>query len=355
MLAWLAATGSPSSQAADDVLAVLGSRLCALMSRARPTGNTYYDQAKDFAQTVGFEYAQWLEARIPKEGKTTIAVVMGGGEHVGTLLREYLAMRGVKNVIIQEVWINRSIAGIWQYKRGRRTSPTDFELIGFHSGAFDKPVPTTQSRAYNSGNDGTSLLKVYGEPAANSPAQLLDYTDQLGLWKSDNLLVVDTGFKGATADALALLAAKAGFQGNIRGALYSFNPELNRGLSLPVEGFTTGMSNDARSVWAYALDSGFDVPQLMRKAKPMEPTVESMEAYFEPHIVNSFQRSRPKVTALVQGPDGKWVPNQEPYKDPSTLAQLQSVLNGIRDGLRARCSWSSLCRGSLRLPDPPAR
>lgn len=305
---------------------------------AKKEANTYYEQAKLFAETYGYDFSQFVEQHIPKEGNTTIALIMGGSESLSILLKEYFKKRRLNHVQIKEVWLNRSITGVWKierktfmgYKNGRPRKVygaifPSYEQIPTYSykylvGGLDTPIPKLKANE--------TLIEKH--EAQNNITDLIDYTNQLELWQAENLLVIDTGFNGTIPSILASLAEKANYQGHLSSVMYAYNEGLTLNLNLPITGFTNALERKDDSLWAFSLDEGTEFLQV--KNRYQNP---SLLAYLEKNRINAFQRSRPKVTRLIYK-DNQWQPDQAPYKDQQSLENHQKTREGILQGLKSR-------------------
>lgn len=306
--------------------------------------SSYYRQAKRFAESHGFEFARFVENQVPSTGKTVITIIMGGSEHLGTLLREYKKLGYLKNVDIKEVWLNRSITGAWKVERktqiGSRQGESrkiygsifrEYTQIPIYKyeylvGALDLAIPKLQSKDY----------VIEKNQSKNTVEELIDYTQSTGIWNYENVLIIDTGFLGAMPNVVAQLAEKVGFKGLLKGVMYTFNQENVINLKLPVVGYANGNERSEKSLWAYSLDIGQDIEQVIQKNLPVAGTLESSNIYFAQNIINSFQRSREKVTQLIQNKAGVWQTDKQISTDPLIQENWQHTVQGIQDGLQER-------------------
>ncbi|MBL7554238.1 MAG: hypothetical protein JNM24_00335 [Bdellovibrionaceae bacterium] len=309
--------------------------------------SSYYNQAKNFTKSYGYDFVRFVENELPRKGRTVIAVIMGGSEHLGTILREYQRMGSLKNVDIKEVWLNRSIAGSWKIERRTQVGSIQGEpryLYGsvfpiyteipiykyeYLIGALDLPMPkiTNADRV------------IEKNQSKNTIEQLVNYSQSIQLWNYDNILVVDTGFHGAMPNVVAQLAEKVGFQGFLKGVMYTFAQDAVLNLKLPVVGYAQGNERTEKSLWAYSIDTGQDIDQVVQKNLPIIGTVESARIFFEANRTNSFQRSRPKVSQLVQMQNGLWQPDKGVITDSEMVENWRLTVQGIREGLQEKKSW----------------
>lgn len=293
----------------------------------------YYQDAYEFGITHGKAFSEFVLSHRSKTGKTVIAVIMGGAEHLGTTLRAYLEINKIKNVEIVEVWLNRSITGYWvmRYKYSNYYDTHE----SFYIGSLGKPFPRNSYGNYN-----YSIREEHEQQ--NSIPELIEYTSNLGIWNADKVLVLDTGFKGGMADAMHQLSQKVSYSGEIEGLLFAGPDPTIREVDIKIHGYTSAVvGNDA--LWAYALDTGQSIKEMVYKSQFFGGMMVD-----PPKQNQSFQRSRPKVTKLERAADGSLQPNTSPYESDKLVQQHKSTKQGIEDGIKESAGFNKPWNKTLR-------
>jgi hypothetical protein len=173
-----------------------------LRTEIRNEKSSHYTTAKTFAQHVGKSFAKLVFERIPKKGKTTIMIAMGGAEHLGTMLQIYNAqLRPPKDIEFKYVYLTSSMANTWYaYPRVQGSGQKSRVGIG--------PIPDSHRK--NSFNDP-------------DPDVLARYLSEFALFENDKLLVVDTGFQGSIPEAVGYVATEYfDYRGKVEGVMLTY-------------------------------------------------------------------------------------------------------------------------------------
>lgn len=255
--------------------------------RIRHAASTYYVSAKEFAANYGRSFAQLVVNRLHPELETTIVIAMGGAEHLGTLLEMYLkTLKSALKVKFAYVPLSRSVMKPW-YASKEDGSGEELSGIG--------PIPSGYVADYNQ----------------SEPDALLKHVEPWDLFSSARLIVIDTGFRGTTVEAVAYLARMSSYKGNVEGVLLSKSEKVVN--TIPVASFslpTLDTPQDRDIVkWAARMDAN-NVQGVLSTQRP-----------------DAFKRSRELL-----GRGDRVI--SKSIDDPQALQEYKETLLGLEDGLK---------------------
>lgn len=196
---------------------------------------SFYNISQEFVQIIGIQYLKLVFSRLSPEGKTTIVIAMGGAEHLGTLIEIFLSRRPdlKKRVDIKYVPLQTDIIRPW-YAINTQNSNHWMNRSGIG------PLP--KGFSFNGGRRA-------------DPSSFIEYIERQRLLKHNKILVLDTGFKGTTVEAVAYSVRSLGYKGNVEGVLVSHNKSHTEN-SVPIFALnsTYGIDRKIATHWAVVLD-----------------------------------------------------------------------------------------------------
>lgn len=263
--------------------------------KLRNRENSFYKSSYNFVKEFGNRYARMVFSKIPKNKRVTIAIMMGGAEHLGTLLEAYAHKHGITNVDFRYVQLNTKMMKTWTALNSSMTK----SKVGFGK------IPSGWRK--NGGSEhNLDVISNY-------------LIGQQGLFDNDHIMVVDTGFQGRTVEAFsAVTKAKGLSRHRVEGALLakSFSVEnsvpiysLNKKDALDEKGASLSLSR-----WAAAIDHN---------------NSKGAHAAWNP---DAFQRS--ETFQSFQENNGQWhVSVKDELINPQKLENYHTTLLGIVDAL----------------------
>jgi len=264
----------------------------------REQEDSFYRSARRFTKEFGKDFAKLVFGHISRDRRTTIAVMMGGAEHLGTLLEMYAHKYNLNHIDFYYLHLNTKMMQSW--------SALNEDWSQKRSGFG--PIP-----------DG---WKANG-PSEHNLEVLSNYLGQRpGLFSNPNLMVVDTGYQGTTVEALAATSRDQENGVNVEGTLLSKNQRAFNTVpvrSVDGEGRTLRMTFEkpilSPARWASAIDCN---------------NCQGAQVVWDP---DAFQRSE-LFTGFKQSDSGHWiVETTSELEDARKKANYESTLQGLWDGL----------------------
>lgn len=275
----------------------------------RQAGGSFYTSAREFADQYGKPFLDLVGERVPKSGDVTIAIAMGGAEHLGTLLETSLPKLHPRvHFKFRYVDLSTKRTQFWVALRnpipGRKTGEA-----GTLRRSGIGPVPAGYT--LNGGNDSDA-------------ADLAKHLSSSDVLSSPTVLVIDTGFNGSTVEVVAHVARNEDFPVRVEGVLLQKSTSSeNTAPVFSLNHFIRPRSGDPAGVFA-KLAVSLDHNNVGGSEIPL--------------TLDAFQRS----SAI--SPDR-----------PEALLNYKATLQGIEDGLaRAKIFYARLSETVLPAKMVPA-
>lgn len=208
------------------------------LTKFRKQNDSFYNHSLRFSSDVGRKFVDLVRSRLPKSGKVVILVAMGGAEHLGTLLEYSLALKTIEGVEIKVHYIdmNSEILNPWEGTRSNNAQ--GFMIIRKGIG-----MPPEGYRMLRSPTDRGTFGRHFSPLAEN-----------LKIFDSDKVIVLDTGFRGTTVEAVNYISDSFDFDGPVEGVLLSHARGTENSVPIFSVNQTLKVADIITENWAFAID-----------------------------------------------------------------------------------------------------
>lgn len=165
------------------------------LDQIRVARSPRYQIAEEFARTYAGPLNQTLSDLSMRDGKVNIVVAMGGAEHLGNLAQLVLSQRPDRHRF-QLIFIDLST-----------------QRLGFWTAVSEKT---------GKGLSGVGPLPpgfVHTKSQTSDLADLKQHLESFGVFDGDQVVVLDTGYRGSTTEVIAQFARMRPFPIQVEGAL----------------------------------------------------------------------------------------------------------------------------------------
>lgn len=208
------------------------------LSLFRSRKDLFYNTSKKFVETVGRPFVDLVRSRIPSKGRVDVIIAMGGAEHLGTLLEYSLVAQKVEGVDIRIHYIemNSQILNPWEASKDNKP---DGKLI-IRKGVGPPP-------------DGYRLLSNPSD-RGRFGRHFSPIFEKERIYDSDKIIVVDTGFRGTSAEAVAYITESFEFDGPIEGVLLCHSKGTENTVPIFAVNRSLGFEDQITESWAFSID-----------------------------------------------------------------------------------------------------